>query len=165
MWNLWRSMNLNRDQLSEVIAKNERLVREVAYRLGFDLDDDAMQAGRIGLWEAARTWDGGRPFEPFARRCIRNNMIDYSRKRSPQEDELKDDVASEEPEEAESREELIARIRSVFPRRSREWKILYSLINGKSKSFIAQKLHVSERTVDRIAKRAAARLEQEKQGQ
>lgn len=155
---------VDRVGINEIIEKNERLVREVAYRLGKENDDDAIQQGRIGLWEAAKAWDGDRPFEPLARRCIRNNIIDYSRYKATEEDELTEDVAAEEPADEESKEELLARIKDTFTRRSAEWKVLSSLLSGKTKKCIAQRLGVSERTVDRIARKAVETLERKKQG-
>lgn len=151
-------------EINEIIEKNEKLVREVAYRLGKESDDDAIQQGRIGLWEAAKVWDGKRPFEPLARRCIRNNIIDYSRYKAPDEDELTEDVAAEEPVDEESKEELLSRIKNTFTRRSAEWKVLSSLLSGKTKKCIAKRLGVSERTVDRIAKKAVETLKRKKQG-
>ena len=148
--------------VNELLSRYEGLVREAAYRLGRENDDDALQCGRVGLWEAAMVWDGVRPFEPLARRCIRNNIIDYVRRPAPQEDELPDDLPSEPLEEAESREELLARVRAAFPRRSRERKILVALIRGGDKRSIAVKLGVSERTVVRTARKAVERLKRER---
>lgn len=159
-------MNIDNNKFTnEFMEKYENLVHEVAYRMCKENDDDAIQCGRIGLWEAIKVWDGLRPFEPLARRCIRNNIIDYIRKPVRQEDELTDEIYLEDPEEDESKEELLLRINSIFARRSRERKILTSLINGKSKRSVAQRLGISERTVKRIATKAIERIEKEKQGQ
>lgn len=149
--------------LDLLLESHEGLVREVAFRLGREHDDDALQHGRIGLWEAAKAWDGVRPFEPLARRCIRNNIIDYARRKVPKEDELTDDLAGEQPPDEESTEELLKRICAIFPRRSRERKVLVSMLHGKDKKAIARRLGVSERTVDRAARRAMERLNKEKQ--
>jgi DNA-directed RNA polymerase specialized sigma24 family protein len=59
-----------------MIRKYDYLVRACAARLGVHNDDDALQCGLIGLWEACRAWDGKRSFAPMARRCITHNIID-----------------------------------------------------------------------------------------
>lgn len=127
-------------------------------------DDDALQSGLIGLWEAAQRWDGNRPFEPLANTCIRHNIIDYLRRQPKPQEELKEDYAEAEAEEADSKEDLEKRIRSAFARRSREYIVLHSLLRGKTKEQIADKLGVSKRTIDRIAKKAWAELQKEKEG-
>ena len=43
-----------------MIRKYDYLVRACAARLGVHNDDDALQCGLIGLWEACRAWDGKR---------------------------------------------------------------------------------------------------------
>ena len=149
--------------IDNIIADHEQLVREVAYHLGREDDEDAIQCGRIGLWEAARSWDGVRPFEPLAHRCIRNNIIDYARRKPPQEDELPEDAAMNEPVTEESQEELLGRIRASFPRRSRERKVLTLLLAGRTRAEVAGKLGVSQRTVDRIARRAIAQIQKEQE--
>ena len=62
-----------------MIRKYDYLVRACAARLGVHNDDDALQCGLIGLWEACRAWDGKRSFAPMARRCITHNIIDCLR--------------------------------------------------------------------------------------
>lgn len=149
--------------IDDIIKDHECLVREVAYHLGMETDEDAIQCGRIGLWEAAKIWDRIRPFEPLARRCIRNNMIDHARRKPPQEDELPEDAAANEPVTEESREELLGRIRASFPRRSRERKVLTLLLAGRTRAEIAGKLGTSQRTVDRIARRAIAQMQKKQE--
>ena len=136
------------------------LVMETAYRLGQERDEDALQNGLIGLWEATQRWDGSRPFEPLARCCIRHNIIDYMRRRRDDTDELPEDVPDAFSEEApETKEELLERVKMTFPRRSRESRVLRSLLAGKSKRQIADRLGVSPRTVDRVARRAWEKLD------
>lgn len=66
-----------------LLEKYRHLVRAVAWSVSPEAarDEDALQSGFIGLWDAARRWDGRRPFEPLARRCIRCNIVDYLRGR------------------------------------------------------------------------------------
>lgn len=77
---------------------------------------------------------------------------------------MTEDYAEAETEEADSKEDLEKRIRSAFARRSREYIVLHSLLRGKTKEQIADKLGVSKRTIDRIAKKAWAELQKEKEG-
>lgn len=146
----------------KVLAEHIGLVKSIARRMHGD--DDLEQIGMIALWEAAEKWNGSHPFRPWAARVIRNRMIDYLRSQRPEDEELPDEVPDTcyEEEDAETTAELRQRIRSVFPRRSRECRVLLSLTAGKSKEAIAKKLNVSARTVDRIAKRAYMELEEKR---
>ena len=115
-------------------------------------DDDAVQCARIGLWEACVQWDGKRSFVPFARSCIRHNLIDYLRGRREGGEQLPDDpedcaVWMDEP----SREELAWYIRAALPARSLERRVLLSMLAGKHKDAIAKRLGVTRRTVQRCA--------------
>ncbi len=76
---------MNRAEQEALIIKYRYLVRSVAYSVSNEAakDEDALQNGLIGLWEATKKWDGNRPFEPLARRCIRCNIIDYIRSIHP----------------------------------------------------------------------------------
>lgn len=153
------------DRMDIILEQHAPLVKKTAWSLSSAAahDEDALQHGLIGLWEAAKRWDGKRPFEPLARRCIRNNIIDYLRRKKEDPEELPDDLAApEEMADDETVQELKARICRLFPRRSRERKILLSLLAGKEKSDIAARLGVSRSTVQRTAKQAFARLEEEK---
>ena len=115
-------------------------------------DEDAVQCARIGLWEACAQWDGRRSFVPFARSCIRNNLIDYLRGKREWGEPLPDDpeecaVWMDEP----SKEELAGYIRAALPARSPERRVLLSLLAGKQKDAIAKRLGVTRRTVQRYA--------------
>ena len=87
---------MNRAEQEALIIKYRYLVRSVAYSVSNEAakDEDALQNGLIGLWEATKKWDGNRPFEPLARRCIRCNIIDYIRSIHP-DDSLEEDIPSE----------------------------------------------------------------------
>lgn len=149
-----------------IVERNAHLVKRVAWSVSASAahDEDALQHGLIGLWEAAKRWDGKRPFEPLARRCIRNNIIDYLRKKRVEEEELPDDLAApEEPWDEESTQELRERICSLFPHRSQERKILLSLLAGKKKDAIAARLGVSRSTVQHTARRAWEMVRKEKE--
>ena len=60
---------MERQEQDAMINAYAWLVRACAVRLGAQNDDDALQCGLIGLWEACRAWDGKRSFVPMARRC------------------------------------------------------------------------------------------------
>lgn len=144
------------------------LCREEALRLspGLERDEDAMQAARIGLWEAARGWDRRRPFPPYARTCIRHNVIDHLRTQAPETAPLPEELAAPSEREGqppETREELAARIRSLFPRRSLERRVLLSLLAGRTKGQTAARLHLSPRTISRAARRGWEKLDKQKE--
>ena len=129
-------------------------------------DEDAVQSARIGLWEACAQWDGRRSFIPFARLCIRHNLIDYLRGRREGGEQLPDDpeecaVWMDEP----SREELAGYIRAALPARSMERRVLLSLLAGKQKDAIAKRLGVTRRTVQRYAVKGWERVRAYKESQ
>lgn len=153
------------DRMDNLLEQHAPLVKKTAWSVSSAAarDEDALQQGLIGLWEAAKLWDGTRPFEPLARRCIRNNIIDYLRRKKEDLEELPEDLsAPEEMVDEETAGELKARICRLFPRRSRERKILLSLLAGKEKEDIATRLGVSRSTVQRTARRAWERMKEEK---
>ena len=70
------------DDIDRLVTENERLIRHVIWTRfpKFAFDDDVIQTGRIGLWNAARTWDKGRaPFQSYAVACIINAISVYLR--------------------------------------------------------------------------------------
>lgn len=140
----------------ELIEQYKSLVETLATR--FEPDEELIQVGMIALWEAAQKWDRAYPFKPWARTVIYHRMIDHARRKKPVEEELTDNVVAEEVPEDETEEELRQRIGKTFPRRSREYKILCSLMAGKTKESIAHRLGVTRQTVDRIARQAWGQL-------
>ena len=141
---------MNRAEQEALIIKYRYLVRSVAYSVSNEAakDEDALQNGLIGLWEATKRWDGNRPFEPLARRCIRCNIIDYIRSIHP-DDSLEEDIPSEEniaALQSYEDQDFLALVYKLFPRRSRERRVLLALMRGESKPVISraawQKLQV-----------------------
>lgn len=153
------------EEVDKLLEQYAPLVKQTAWTVspGAARDEDALQQGLIGLWEAALCWDGARPFAPLARRCIRNNIIDYLRGKRMATEGLREELAAPAAEEAESAEELKERICRLFPRRSRERKILLSLLAGKKKADIALRLGISRSTVQRTARRAWEKLKKSKE--
>ena len=163
---------MNRAEQEALIIKYRYLVRSVAYSVSNEAakDEDALQNGLIGLWEATKKWDGNRPFEPLARRCIRCNIIDYIRSIHP-DDSLEEDIPSEEniaALQSYEDQDFLALVYKLFPRRSRERRVLLALMRGESKPVIAAKLGCSRQTVYTISRAAWQKLqveaEQEAQG-
>lgn len=111
-------------------------------------------------------WDGQRPFVPFARQCIRHNIIDCLRTRRREKALSECTGVREDPHIVSITEssDLLPIIKSLFPRRSRERRVLMSLLAGKSKRSIAERLGCSPRTVDRVGKRAWAQICAEREG-
>ena len=149
---------------SALIAKYRPLVRAVAWSVSPEAarDEDALQSGLIGLWEAARRWDGRRPFEPLARRCIRCNILDCLRSRPPPSEELTENLPAPEPPASEENRAFRLLIFRIFPRRSLERRVALLLLEGKRKAEIARRLHVSRSTVYRAARRVWRRIERYK---
>lgn len=155
---------------SELVEQYIDLVPKVARsRFASRLpDDDLIQAGNIGLWEATKRWSGNCEFEKFARVCIYHNMLDHVRsgsvKQSERETELQDGDSEEETEEPYFDElavmELCDDINKAWPRRdSKENRVLTMLAVGRDKRDCADILGLSVPQVSRIAKRAYRRLE------
>lgn len=151
---------------SALIAKYRPLVRTVAWSISPEAarDEDALQCGLIGLWEAARRWDGRRPFEPLARRCIRCNILDCLRSRPPPSEELPENLPAPEPPASEENRAFRLLIFRIFPRRSLERRVALLLLDGKTKVEIARRLHVSRSTVYRSASRVWRRIAQYREG-
>lgn len=76
---------MERSDMDLMIAGNERLIYFAAgkYLPGTDLDEDLVQAGRIGLWKACMRYDPSRGrFSPLAVMCAKNEMLMEMRRRS-----------------------------------------------------------------------------------
>lgn len=154
-------------QIDDMLHAHMGLVKKVA-RQYFTLkadDEDLLQCGRIGLWEAARTWTRKAPFERYAVACIKHNMLDYLRSTKKYGPTLEPPSQEPDPdEEAEERQleqiSIMERIQKLPPN-SRERFILTALSHGVSKSAIAVALNVDRHTVTRIAKRAWEKIKEE----
>ena len=148
----------------ELIAQNERLIKFVAYRSfpGHAKDEDLLQCGRIGLWNAARKWDGERDFAPFACACIRNAMRNYLRGKLS----LPDTEDIQEWEEGAEQEEIALQsgLLSLFKGDTQEGKVALLLSQGWKKQEIAEKLGVHPQTVSRICAKIRSEIEEQING-
>jgi RNA polymerase sigma factor (sigma-70 family) len=158
-----------RQEEEDLIIRYRRLVEFTARRFFPRLrhDQDLLQCGLIGLWEATRTWSGAGEFAAYASRCILNNMKDYVRS------EQKARVSGSQKVREGSRgyeEALIdrldnnARIKAAWPENSRERYVLLALSAGVCKQAVAAALGVDLHTVRRIAVRAMEKLEADQNG-
>lgn len=147
-----------------LVASNLDLVKEIAHKrfAGRRGDDDLIQMGNIGLWEAAQRWDGSGNFRKYAYICVYHNMIDYVRKPSrlmgewPMTDEdgeeyiYDDDLAIMD---------LMWTIDKAWPRDTPENKVLTLLAAGYNRRETAAQMGLDVRQVIRLAKKAVRPLE------
>lgn len=152
-------------EIDSIVEQYHRLVPLVAARSfpALSHDQDLQQCGLIGLWRAAQTWDGVRPFPPYARRCILNAMRNYVRDRGRvSAKEVSMAALPSSPSDLEERSaarlDLRDRIRAVWPPGSRERYILTALAAGVPKPAVADALGVDTYAVTRTARRAYKKL-------
>lgn len=119
-------------------------------------DPELLQAGRIGLWQGARRWDGVRPFPPYAQVCIRNAMTDYLRRegraRRPIPLPPAPQISTMERELADRA--LYRRIRTAWPAGSRQRRVLLALAEACPKAPLARALGLSAKQLTTLARRA-----------
>lgn len=161
----------NGAQAEHLVIRYKWLVRMTARRF-FPRqlqDQDLLQCGLIGLWEAARSWSGRGDFTAYARYSVLNNMKDHIRtvyKAAPPP------AYGRRLKQAESCEDKIidrldtaARIKRSWPENSRERFVLLALMNGVSKQAVAAALGIQLHTLRRIAIKAMEGLEKGDNGQ
>lgn len=142
------------EQFQDLVAKTAK--RRFSSHLP---DDDLMQSGLIGLWEASQKWTGNGEFEPFARVCIYHNMLDYVRslnaKRWQSGEELQeDDEPTVDYFDDLDVMELIDDIDKAWPSGSIENKVLRGLALNLDKRTLAAQMGLDTYRVTRIAKKA-----------
>lgn len=147
-------------EVDKLVQDNQGLVYHVARksfcsRFG---DEDLIQCGFIGLWNAAKVWDEERPFSSFACICIRNAMLDYLRGESNRvftmDIEEQDDIPDEKQEPKEG-------IINLFQDGTIEREVAELLAKGYTKKEAADILKKSAKTVYR----ACARIKEEIENQ
>ena len=153
---------MSREQETEIIEEHKGLVHAVAARKFYrwQFDEDLLQCGMIGLWEAAQKWSGKGAFSSFAWACIYHNMLDYIRSKAaqPSGEELPETIGYEQEYFTLDTLDLVERINGVFPPGTREHIVLLELALGASKKDLAQSMNMDTPQVSRIAKQAVKRI-------
>jgi RNA polymerase sigma factor (sigma-70 family) len=159
-------MKRGREEIERLIRTHYDLVKMTARRCfprHFG-DEDMLQCGLIGLWEAARRWNGRGDFLPLARRCVLNNMKDYVRAENRAaaiaaryREQRACPPRRSAPAGARDQERLVRR---VWPADSRERLVLLALIRGESPRAAAARLGLDARAFRRLVLRGAKRLEE-----
>lgn len=144
-----------------LVENNIDIVRKI-YNRSFRArdDDDLIQSGMIGLWEAAKSWDGSGKFESYAAVCVRNNMLDYIRAQRNPPAQLDDWMIHGQwiDRDRIDDQELERRIRTAWPPGSIERHILLSLSFGEDRKSIAGRLGIEAYQIKKIAKRAIKKI-------
>lgn len=149
----------SRAEVERIIARYQKLVCITARRYfpGLSQDQDLLQCGLIGLWEAIKTWHGEGRFSTYASRSIRNNMKDYLRmehKASPPAGRRGGEPTGGYEDEVIDRLDMLARIEEAWPENSRERYVLIALSRGVSWHSLAAALGIQLHTARRIAMKA-----------
>lgn len=152
----------SRGEVEALFAANLHLV-PLAARRHFPArrgDGELLQAGRIGLWQAARRWDGVRPFPPYARVCIRNAMADHLRREGAVQRPIP--LPQAPPDSTMEREladrALYRRIRTAWPAGSRQRRVLLALAQSCPKAPLARSMGLSAKQLTTLARRAWQQL-------
>lgn len=123
-------------------------------------DPELLQAGRIGLWQGARRWDGVRPFPPYAQVCIRNAMTDYLRRegRAQRPIPLPPDPQASTMERELADRALYRRIRTAWPAGSCQRRVLLALADAWPKAPLARELGLPAKQLTTLARWAWQQL-------
>lgn len=155
----------NSAEIERLISDHIGLVRAIVRKQFASHRDEAdlLQCGLIGLWEAARDWNGCCAFASFAAWCIRCEITDYIRSTDRRKAECA--ITDDDEDQGEIAEDgmigvidLEARITDAWPPESRERFVLTSILHGVPKKSIAVVLGVHPHSVQRIAVRAYQRI-------
>ena len=180
---------LTEEEIEEGIAANEGLVRSIVAKLtgqrGPEQDEDLVQEGRIGLWEALARYNRrlGYAKSTYAAVCIRNRILDELKRRGRYrgvfvrslqdplgndgegtwEDVIADERAADPAGDSgeEERTESVLRRVANLPERDREVvELRYGLRGGRrlSQREIAEAQGVSDQRICAIHRRAIERL-------
>jgi len=146
------------------------------YDLGME-QDDLVQEGLLGLWNAIRSFDAGREvrFSTYAAQCVSNRIRSEVRKAlSPRQAPLRNYVTispeeedgvglpqGENPEATfirkEDRQLRSCRMKSLLSRR--EWLVLEEFLKGASYQEISEHLCISPKAVDNAMQRVRRKLQ------
>lgn len=158
-------MERSREEVGSLIVKYQWMVRKTALRYfpSRSRDEDMLQCGMIGLWEAAKSWQTSGKFSSYAIKCIKHAMYDYLRSESkaPIPTEHLQEEETDDETETIDRVDLTEKIKASWPENSRERYILIALSSGASMQAAAIALGVSLQTAKTIAEKAMAGLKKE----
>lgn len=151
------------DLVEELIRRYRPMVYAAARRVAPWLrqDEDLLQCGLIGLWQAAEKWDETRPFPPLARRCIENEMTTYLRQLKRQ---VRTVPLPQAPQDSLCREEdwagveIRAAVEQVTRPHSRERALALAVADGYGVSDAARRLGLSRQSARRRLRRVGRRL-------
>lgn len=152
---------MGQEEETALVEKYIYLVPQIAKRRFSSRlpDDDLLQSGAIGLWEASQKWDRKCDFTGFARVCIYHNMLDYVRglgaKKRAEWDELQetDNYTLERFDDLDVME-LCDDINKAWPRDSIENQVLTALAVGYKKRDLTARFGLDGRQLNRLARRA-----------
>jgi RNA polymerase sporulation-specific sigma factor len=140
--------------------------------------DDLIQEGLLGLWNAVKSYDPqrGASFSTFASYCVVNRISSAVRTAlSPRQSPLRDYMSisqdeegqavelpdGEDPEttfiEKESRQLRSRKMQRLLT--SREWSVLERYLKGETYQEISERLNVSTKTVDNTLYRVRRKLQ------
>lgn len=163
----------NIEAMEKLIAKYNGLISIKAKKLAKNPNDvaDLIGEGLIGFLDAVRTFkfDGGASFKTYANTCIQNKMItsitkqnkiSFNESLSEEFDDtnIKSDVKSPESIfiEQEKYSETIFKISCSLT--DLEWAVFTNFLDNKSYQSIAEKLALSQKTVDNAMQRVRKKL-------
>lgn len=161
------------DAAEELLTRYSRGVRAIARSFYMCRDDteDLIQEGMIALVKAIAAFDEKKgKFGPFARRCVRNSIIDYVKKMSfgggtivvplPEDFDVVDEDPLTNPEGVmirnENRTEFFESLKKVLS--DFEYFALTAYLDGEKKTEIAQKCSKSVKSVDNAITRAHGKM-------
>ncbi len=162
------------DAQAELVSRYLRLIRYYASRYASTKEDaeDLVQEGLITLLHAVSQYSEkrGAEFAAFARTCIVNRMRTLAKRESGSAAMIADVVQvleglpeltdTETPESILLEKENFAhcRMQVMALLSEREWEILQCVMSGDSYAKAAEKLHVSEKSVDNAMQRVRRKM-------
>jgi RNA polymerase sigma factor (sigma-70 family) len=162
------------ERRNALVVEHQHLVQPIARGLrrrlppSFDLAD-LVQAGMLGLIQAADGYDSGRgvPFHIYARQRIRGAMLDSTRRRAWRESghSALPDVADprQGPDERAASRQAAKRMRGallVLPNRERRLLILH-VVDEIPLRLAGQRHHISKTRASQLIRRALRTLRDE----
>ncbi len=166
-----KQLERSEEQFSAMHSRFLAYIRKMTLSFPSQHREDLVQEGLWGLYCACRTYDAGRnvPFDAYAKVCVRRALLTAYRKLSRDDDLL----LLENPESCLPENELAldtevaerVDLKAVFSEFREalsplEYRVLVLYLNENSYAQIAQKLSVSEKTVDNAMVRIRRKMKQ-----